>query len=70
VSGTNCYLCLGLLNGFAEHRSGEIAFWGIAVSMVIFCGINGAFAGEVNGVKVWPVTYLMFNVLQGGASLS
>jgi len=37
--------------------------------MVIFCGINGAFAGEVSGVKVWPVTYLMLNVLQGGASL-
>ncbi len=24
---------------------------------------------EVNGVKVWPVTYLMLNVLQGGAGL-
>jgi ABC-2 type transport system permease protein len=47
----------------------EIPFWGIAVLMVIFCGINGAFAGELNGVKVWPVTYLMLNVLQGGASL-
>ena len=47
----------------------EIPFWGIAVLMVIFCGINGAFAGEVSGVKVWPVTYLMLNVLQGGASL-
>ncbi len=47
----------------------EIPFWGIAILMIIFCAINGAFAGEVSGVKVWPVTYLMLNVLQGGASL-
>ena len=47
----------------------EIPFWAIAMLMVIFCAINGAFAGEVNGVKVWPVTYLMLNVLQGGGYL-
>ena len=47
----------------------EIPFWAIALVMVLFCGVNGAFAGEVSGVKVWPVTYLMLNVLQGGASL-
>lgn len=47
----------------------EIPFWAIALLMIIFCGINGAFAGEASGVKVWPVTYLMLNVLQGGASL-
>jgi ABC-2 type transport system permease protein len=47
----------------------EIPFWGIGLLMVIFCAINGFFAGEVNGVKVWPVTYLMLDVLQGGASL-
>ena len=47
----------------------EIPFRGIAILMVIFCAINGEFAGEVSGVKVWPVTYLMLNVLQGGASL-
>ncbi|HEY2117581.1 MAG TPA: M1 family aminopeptidase [Candidatus Acidoferrum sp.] len=47
----------------------EIPFWAIAILMMIFCAINGAFAGEVNGVKVWPVTYLMLNVLQGGGFL-
>jgi ABC-2 type transport system permease protein len=47
----------------------EIPFWAIAILMVIFCAINGAFAGEINGVKVWPVTYLMLNVLQGGGYL-
>lgn len=47
----------------------EIPFWAIALLMVIFCAINGAFAGEVNDVKVWPVTYLMLSVLQGGGLL-
>ena len=47
----------------------EIPFWAIGMLMLIFCAINGAFAGEINGVKVWPVTYLMLNVLQGGAYL-
>lgn len=47
----------------------EIPFWAIALLMVIFCAINGHFAGEVSDVKVWPVTYLMLNVLQGGGSL-
>jgi ABC-2 type transport system permease protein len=47
----------------------EVPFWGIALLMVIFCAINGYFAGEVSGVKVWPVSYLMLGVLNGGASL-
>lgn len=47
----------------------EIPFWGIALLMIIFCAINGYFAGETSGVKVWPVTYLMLNVLQNGGSL-
>ena len=47
----------------------EVPFWAIGFLMVIFCAINGNFAGEVSGVKVWPVTYLMLDVLQGGANL-
>jgi ABC-2 type transport system permease protein len=47
----------------------EIPFWAIALMMVLLCAINGHFAGEVSDVKVWPVTYLMLNVLQGGGSL-
>ena len=47
----------------------EIPFWAIASLMVIFCAVNGYFAGETSGVKVWPVTYLMLNVLQGGGFL-
>lgn len=47
----------------------EIPFWAIGLLMVIFCAINGYFAGETNGVKVWPVTYLMLTALQDGANL-
>lgn len=47
----------------------EIPFWAIALLMVIFCAINGYFAGEVSGVKVWPVTYLMLDVLTNTANL-
>ena len=47
----------------------EIPFWAIGLLMVIFCAIDGFFAGEVSGVKVWPVSYLMLDALQGGANL-
>jgi ABC-2 type transport system permease protein len=47
----------------------EIPFWAIALLMVLICAINGYFAGEVSGVKVWPVTYLMLGVMTGSASL-
>lgn len=44
----------------------SIPFWAIALLLVVFCATNGYFAGESNGVKVWPVTYLMLTALQGG----
>jgi ABC-2 type transport system permease protein len=47
----------------------EIPFWAIGLLMLIFCAINGFFAGQASGVKVWPVSYLMLDVLQNGASL-
>ena len=47
----------------------EIPFWAIGMLLVIFCAIDGFFAGEVSGVKVWPVSYLMLDALQGGANL-
>ena len=47
----------------------EIPFWAIALLLVIFCVVDGYFAGEVSGVKVWPVTYLMLGGLQGDGFL-
>jgi ABC-2 type transport system permease protein len=52
-----------------QNIAREIPFWAIGLLMVIFCGINGYFAGEASGVKVWPVSYLMLDALQGGANL-
>jgi ABC-2 type transport system permease protein len=47
----------------------EVTFWAIAFIMVVFALVNGHFAGDVNGVDVWPVTYLMVQVVSGGAGL-
>ena len=47
----------------------EIPFWAIGLIMIVLGLINGYFAGESNGVNVWPVTYLMLQVVQGSAAL-
>ena len=52
-----------------QNIAREIPLWAIGLLMVIFCAINGYFAGETSGVRVWPVTYLMLTALQDGASL-
>src|SRR5271154_6305907 len=47
----------------------EVPFWGI---LILMCGIaltNGRFAGRVADQNVWPVTYLMLQAVEGGASL-
>ncbi len=46
----------------------EVLFWAIAFIMVVLTLVNGYFAGQVNGVNVWPVTYLMAGVLQGSTA--
>ena len=52
-----------------QNIAREIPLWAIGLLMVIFCAINGYFAGETSGVRVWPVTYLMLSALQDGANL-
>jgi hypothetical protein len=47
----------------------EIPFWAIALIMVAFVVVNGYFAGQVNDVDVWPVTYLMVGSVEGSGSL-
>ena len=37
--------------------------------MIAFAVNNGHFAGRVGGVDVWPVTYLMVQAVEGGATL-
>jgi ABC-2 type transport system permease protein len=47
----------------------EITFWALAGLMVVFAINNGYFAGRVAGRDVWPVTYLMVQAVEGGATL-
>jgi hypothetical protein len=47
----------------------EIPFWVIVGLMVVFAINNGYFAGRVAEIDVWPVTYLMLQAVEGGATL-
>ncbi|MGB9510059.1 MAG: M1 family aminopeptidase, partial [Candidatus Acidiferrum sp.] len=47
----------------------EIPFWAIVGLMIVFAVNNGYFAGRVADVDVWPVTYLMLQAVEGGATL-
>jgi ABC-2 type transport system permease protein len=52
-----------------SNISREVVFWAIVVVMIVNTSINAYFAGEMNEVYVWPVTYLMVQALQGGSFL-
>ena len=47
----------------------EVPFWGILILMVGLAINNGHYAGRAGGQRVWPVTYLMLQSVEGGASL-
>ncbi|MGA8867865.1 MAG: M1 family aminopeptidase [Candidatus Sulfotelmatobacter sp.] len=47
----------------------EIPFWAIVCLMLAFAINNGYFAGRVADINVWPVTYLMVQAVEGGATL-
>ena len=47
----------------------EIPFWAITLIMLVFVLISGHFAGNNNGVEVWPVTFLMVSVVSGQSGL-
>ena len=47
----------------------EVPFWAISFIMLVFVLVGGHFAGENNGVDVWPVTFLMVSVVSGQAGL-
>ena len=47
----------------------EVPFWGILILMVGLSINNGHYAGRAGGQRVWPVTYLMLQSVEGGASL-
>ena len=45
----------------------ELPFWAILAVMVVFCAINGHFAGRFQEQNVYPVTYLMLGAVEGNA---
>jgi len=47
----------------------EVPFWGILILMAAISLNNGHFAGRRGGANVWPVTYLMLQSVEGGATL-
>ena len=47
----------------------ELPFWAITLIMLVFVLISGHFAGNNNGVEVWPVTFLMVSVVSGQSGL-
>jgi ABC-2 type transport system permease protein len=47
----------------------EVPFWGILLLMAGIAINNGHFAGRVAEQNVWPVTYLMLQAVEGGATL-
>ena len=49
--------------------SRAIVFWAIVLIMAVNTLLSCYFAGEQNDVYVWPVTYLMVQILQGSSFL-
>jgi hypothetical protein len=47
----------------------DVPFWVLLVLMAGVALNNGHYAGRVEGVNVWPVTYLMLQSVEGGAIL-
>jgi len=47
----------------------EIPFWAIVGLLIVFAVNNGQFAGHLGDQNVWPVTYLMLQAVEGGATL-
>jgi len=67
--GTSLAQLLSLTRIRVSNIVREIPFWGILLLMAALAINNGHFAGRVNGANVWPVTYLMLQAVEGGASL-
>jgi hypothetical protein len=60
---------LSLTRIYSRNIFREIPFLAITLLMVGFSMINGHFAGTRDGYNVWPVTYLMLDIVRGNAIL-
>lgn len=68
-SGTSFAQFLSLTRIRISNIVHEIPFWGILILMIALACVNGHYAGHFAGENVWPVTYLMLQSVEGGASL-
>ena len=68
-SGTSFAQFLSLTRIRISNIVQEVPFWGILILMTALALNSGHFAGHLGGVNVWPVTYLMLQSVEGGASL-
>ncbi len=68
-SGTSFAQFLSLTRIRISNIVHEVPFWGILLLMAALALNNGYFAGHLGGSNVWPVTYLMLQSVEGGASL-
>ncbi|MGA7243424.1 MAG: M1 family aminopeptidase [Terracidiphilus sp.] len=67
--GTSIAQYLSLTRMRVRNVVRDVPFW---VLLVLMCAValnNGHYAGRLEGVNVWPVTYLMLQAVEGGAML-
>ena len=67
--GTSFAQFLSLTRMRVSYITREVPFWAILVLMIALASVNGRNAGHFAGENVWPVTYLMLQSVEGGASL-
>lgn len=68
-AGTSWAQFLSLTRMRVRNITRDIPFWVLLVLMAGVAINNGHYAGRVEGVNVWPVTYLMVQAVEGGATL-
>ena len=68
-TGTSLAQYLSLTRLRIRNVVRDVPFWVLSVLMAGVALNNGHFAGRVEGVNVWPVTYLMLQAVEGGAML-
>jgi ABC-2 type transport system permease protein len=68
-AGTSFSQLLSLTKLRVSNILHEIPFWAIFILMIAYSLINGHFAGHQADQNVWPVTYLMLQSVEGGATL-
>jgi ABC-2 type transport system permease protein len=68
-SGTSCSQWVSLTRLRINDILHEFPFWGIVGAMLVFVLVNGHFAGRRQENNVYPVTFLMVQVVEGGSAL-